>query len=373
MVDHAPHNFEPKFKYDQVFKIFITPQAMADMSLIVDICTEEVGWMGYVERRGNDFIVYDVFVPKQKASSVLCELDFTALAEVGEALIQTPDGIAKYNQMRFWGHSHHTMGTSPSGQDDIQLREFDACEWFIRGILNKHGRMELTLYFFKLGLEIRDVPWQIYYEPNPSKVEYWESEIEKNVEVTKYVAETRWNGTEWHKEWNQNWRTNYKKDKIDQRDIGFRAPNKTARNIHEYFKEKVREDNKDVLSDIEKNTEEALRAAADIAMGRKAKSSSISCKVEVMDASVGKILHKTDCSVPDDGWDIEMLVDTFYSHLSQAMYNDGLSFIRKIQGIGWEPVKGGYKIEDKDVLVIIIEDLLMNAKLIEDIKTEAAL
>jgi hypothetical protein len=71
------------------------------------------------------------------------------------------EGFDLLNKMRFWGHSHVRMGTSPSGTDESTMLRFrdEGLDWYVRGIFNKHGRAEFTVYFFDIGFAVCDVDW----------------------------------------------------------------------------------------------------------------------------------------------------------------------------------------------------------------------
>jgi hypothetical protein len=76
------------------------------------------------------------------------------------------------------------MSTSPSGQDDDQLLELaESCgDFFIRGILNKSGRMEFTIYLISLRLIVSDVAWEIHQpDVDLARRNRWKEEVEKKV------------------------------------------------------------------------------------------------------------------------------------------------------------------------------------------------
>jgi hypothetical protein len=78
--------------------------------------------------------------------------------------------------------SHVRMGTSPSGQDDTQMEDFSKdVDWFIRGIFNKDGRAEFSIWFYKQGIAYNDVQWCINYGDSTA----WEKEILEH--YTDYV------------------------------------------------------------------------------------------------------------------------------------------------------------------------------------------
>jgi hypothetical protein len=134
------------------------------MCLIVELAPQEVGWLGTVERMpSGNFYIDEIFVPEQDVTGT--ETDPTdegqfrvmnELAEMGE------EGMQKIEKLRFWGHSHVRMMTSPSGTDENTPLNYQrlGLPWFIRGIFNKLGRAEFTVYLFEEGHRFIDVPWK---------------------------------------------------------------------------------------------------------------------------------------------------------------------------------------------------------------------
>lgn len=146
--------------------VYVMREAYSRMWHYVDIADKEVGWLGTVEKTpSGDFLITEVFLIKQEVSPVNTDLSEEGIAELAQELFDTrTDGFELVNAIRFWGHSHVRMDTSPSGQDNLQMKQFreNGCDWFVRGILNKLGRMEFTVFLFDAGVHITDVPWAIY-------------------------------------------------------------------------------------------------------------------------------------------------------------------------------------------------------------------
>ena len=163
----------------------------------MDQVDKEVGWIGTVERVGRDYLIKEVFLLDQEAASTTCEITPDGLAEwAGQVLSERTDGMDVVNSVRFWGHSHVNMGTSPSHQDESQMKVFaEACDdFFIRGILNKAGRMEFTLYIFSIGIEIEDVDWQLYEPTSNTRRAKWQAEIRTKVREKVYVPAHTYQG-----------------------------------------------------------------------------------------------------------------------------------------------------------------------------------
>ena len=187
-----PHQFRNEIRIKGMIpRILVSKDAYEDMFQLVDIVEKEVGWLGTVEKIENDFLIKEVFLFDQKSHHTTCTITEEGLGTWAMQMMDTrpDDGMDIVNAVRFWGHSHVWMGTSPSGQDDQQMAVFSqSCpEFFIRAIMNKAGRMEFTLYLYEAGIEIHDIEWSIY-DPNPdtSRREKWESEIKEKVGEMTY-------------------------------------------------------------------------------------------------------------------------------------------------------------------------------------------
>lgn len=172
-------------------RILVSREAYEDMFVLVDECKQEVGWLGSVDRIGSDFLVKEVFLFDQEVHGATCELTPDGLAAFAtEILSSRRDGMEVANSLRFWGHSHVNMGTSPSGQDESQLRELaNSCgDFFVRAILNKNGRMEFTIIMVSIGVVIHDAAWELY-EPQADEVrrQKWQAEIASKVKEKTFA------------------------------------------------------------------------------------------------------------------------------------------------------------------------------------------
>ncbi len=185
-----PHTFQNRVELiSETPRILISRDAYEDMYVIVDEVDKEVGWLCSVERIGNDFLIKEVFLLEQESHSSTCEITADGLAQfASQILSEREDGLEVVNSLRCWCHSHCNMGTSPSGQDESQMAVFveNGCSYFIRGILNKQGRMEFTLFLYDIGIKITDVAWELYEPTDESRREKWKAEIAEKVKE-KYV------------------------------------------------------------------------------------------------------------------------------------------------------------------------------------------
>jgi hypothetical protein len=185
-----PHDFKTKVLGAPT--ITIDQGAYDDMWHLVDEVKLEVGWLGVVEQKSFlEFHIKEIFLIEQDVSAAMTELDETGLAKLYERLLDQPNGVDKVNALRFWGHSHVNMETSPSGQDETQMDLFkkNECNWFIRGIFNKHGKAQFDVFYFDLGISFRDVEWKLVrvvgHDP---RRDYWKGEITAKVKEKVYTA-----------------------------------------------------------------------------------------------------------------------------------------------------------------------------------------
>lgn len=186
-IDAVPF-MKHQFKKDAKFmfsppKIFISRKAYEDMQYIVGLADEEVGWLGTVYRRDKNFLIDEIFLVEQETNTMTCEMLPEGVANLATELLKRENGTEVYNALRFWGHSHIRMETSPSSQDNKQMEDFlENCEdFFIRGILNKKGRIELDLYLVESNFCLFDCEWELEANGDDDRLAFWEKEIEKKV------------------------------------------------------------------------------------------------------------------------------------------------------------------------------------------------
>jgi len=146
-------------------KIIISKAAMKWMAALVDIHPLEVGWYGVVdERQDGSFFVRDILYPKHsEMESTTCEISPEGEADMMELLFEEgrEEDIAKAKL--FWGHSHHTMGTSPSQQDESQAMSImkESQNMCIRAICNKRGEMNISVFDYKNSVRFDHVPFSV--------------------------------------------------------------------------------------------------------------------------------------------------------------------------------------------------------------------
>lgn len=166
-------------------RILITEEALEKMQVIVDLALTEIGWFGKVKKLENgDFLIEDVYLIRQNVCGSQTNLLASGQAEfVIEMLAKGKEGEEIVDHCFFWGHSHVNMPTSPSGRDEDQMWEFKltGVPWYIRGIFNKLGRAEFTIFDFERDLKIVDAEWSVTRELNPAIRAQIENEFKAKV------------------------------------------------------------------------------------------------------------------------------------------------------------------------------------------------
>lgn len=182
----SPHAFQTRVELpDGVPTIYLTRETYDDSKALAALLETEVGWLCAVRKVAGGYLLETVYMVDQTASGTQCNLSTDGQAELAYDLYEK---YGSWDMIRCWMHSHVRMGTSPSTQDDSQLRELvDAgCDFFIRGIVNKLGRIEFTIRY-KNGLTINDVPWKLWEVVEKDRIEKWRQEVEQKVTRQYYT------------------------------------------------------------------------------------------------------------------------------------------------------------------------------------------
>lgn len=125
--------------------------AWIKMRALVESMNQEIAWHGTVERiSDSDFYIKDILVYPQTVSGVTVDTDFDKIAQWNDSL---PDDV--FSQIRLQGHSHVSMGVTPSGRDlsdwNATLQRFKQVPdmFYIFMIVNKQGDRTIVVYDMK--------------------------------------------------------------------------------------------------------------------------------------------------------------------------------------------------------------------------------
>lgn len=127
------------------FNVSIRADALAKIWNWVHICPKEISGLGTVEVIGNNYIVDEVFLYKQKVSAADTELDSASVAEFMSNISEK-----KRRRLRFWWHSHVNMSTFWSSTDEACIKTLLQDDYIISTVFNKKNE-HLTRVDIKKG------------------------------------------------------------------------------------------------------------------------------------------------------------------------------------------------------------------------------
>lgn len=134
-------------KLDRKAKVIFEPIAWCKQQQLVSDFSKEVAWHGIAVRGAEpgEFIIKDIIVYPQEVTGATVTTD---QEEYQTWLMSHEDDV--FNNIRYQGHSHVNMGTSPSGVDnalyDSILEQLDDTMFYIFMIWNKRGEKTVKIY-----------------------------------------------------------------------------------------------------------------------------------------------------------------------------------------------------------------------------------
>ncbi len=175
------------------YRLYFMKKAYDKMRLYVELCEDEIGWLGYVEKLkdGQGYMVTDVFLLDQEVHATTTELSPTAIIDFYNSLDE--EGREKFlNSCKLWGHSHVNMAPSPSGQDDAQGLELskDVDDFYIRLITNKKGEYNITFYDKQIKAKVMTDEVILYSPEGIQLRKEIQEEIKQKVKKKTYTSTT---------------------------------------------------------------------------------------------------------------------------------------------------------------------------------------
>lgn len=172
--------------------IYITSKAYLKMLMYILTTNTEIAWHGTVTRKNNSFLISNVYLYPQTITNITVNTDQdtyqTWLAEIED------DNTV--NNMRFQGHSHVNMSTSPSGVDtnlykDI-LQTLTKEDYYIFTIMNKKLEADWYIYDLKTNTlyENTDINIVVLDDTQHNLLENIAEEKAKYCKTHKYTCES---------------------------------------------------------------------------------------------------------------------------------------------------------------------------------------
>ncbi len=117
------------------------------MMTYTKLLDDEINGIGIVEREGGKFIVKDLFLLEQEVSGAQCDIKPDSMVNLMQEMVEADKGD-DIPKLRFWWHSHNTMGVHWSSTDDATGKNFAGSEFLVSIVTNHRGEMrgKVNLY-----------------------------------------------------------------------------------------------------------------------------------------------------------------------------------------------------------------------------------
>lgn len=149
---------EGKCELKNKFEVHIEREVYAKLMAQCKLLETEITWSMEAEIRGGfQIYIYDIHLFRQKVTMTTCEAeDPNAQVELMDAMIKAGKNPSN---LKVWCHSHNTMATSPSGQDDITSKNYKTKTWMLTLIVNHKGEFFTRLNIYEpIEMQIEDIP-----------------------------------------------------------------------------------------------------------------------------------------------------------------------------------------------------------------------
>jgi hypothetical protein len=169
--------------------VYITASAYVKMTYLIHNCDKELAWHGTVEKINNNYLIEDILVYPQTVTSTTVDSDDTKYPQWCMNL-----NDETINKLRFQGHSHVNMGTSPSGRDTTNWKNFlnilQENEFYIFCIGNKKGDYYWTIYDNAINVmfENKDISWMVVDETGNDIAAWSKEQLKTHITEQKPVT-----------------------------------------------------------------------------------------------------------------------------------------------------------------------------------------
>jgi len=158
------------------------------MMTYVKMVDVEINGLGLVEKVGDaTFKVVELYLLEQKVSGAYCDIDQLAFTKLMERLIAEGKNPS---MLRFWWHSHNTMGTNWSTTDEETGKKFAGSEYFISLVAAHNGDMRARINIYQpVNIEVDNIKIVIENPiPDNNIIEECKSEIQEYVKEEQKIS-----------------------------------------------------------------------------------------------------------------------------------------------------------------------------------------
>lgn len=126
----------------------------------------EVTGFGTIKQIDKNFVVDEIFVPKQKSNQTLCETVDGAINDIIFNLVE--DNPERAGSLRFRWHSHVNGAVYWSRIDEEDIEKWKA-PWVVNLVTNISGEKRARLDVFTDEIQLRDIELDVHIQlPTPS-------------------------------------------------------------------------------------------------------------------------------------------------------------------------------------------------------------
>lgn len=162
--------------------VFILAEAYVKMTALINSSNDELAWYGIATRVNNNYFIEDILVYPQTVTAATVDADEEKCAKW---FMELPDDVI--NNLKFQGHSHVTMSTSPSGRDTDNWLKFANLlkpnEFMILCIGNKRNEFYWNIYDKEKNVffENKDITMCVVDDKGNSISNWAKESIEKHI------------------------------------------------------------------------------------------------------------------------------------------------------------------------------------------------
>ena len=162
--------------------ICITSNALEKLALYVELSSHEISGLGFVDSSGDNLIITDVFILRQRCFHSYTELLPEAVAEF---MLDAVNAGKDPETIKLWWHSHANMDVFWSSIDEYTARGFGN-DFMLALVLNKSGDYLCRLDLFQpTPLTLHELPLRIIVDHNTNDIlgTRIDQEIQSHVEI----------------------------------------------------------------------------------------------------------------------------------------------------------------------------------------------
>ena len=141
--------------------LFLTPEVDQRIKHWAALATGEMSCLGSTDEVPGGFLVSKVHLLHQKCGHAETEMDHASVARLVAELDAAGEDVSR---LRFWQHSHGTLSTFFSSQDEATIRSLANGEWTVALVCNKAGDRQARVdIWWPVHVTLDDLPIEVFH------------------------------------------------------------------------------------------------------------------------------------------------------------------------------------------------------------------